>query len=337
MSKNLEDLDIKDAQERTRIEPEFFQALLNKDFDELQKFNVKGFFKILEREYDLDLKPLLAEYEAFLIKDEQKQKDEKPKMPPPRDPDSKIVTNVEQYGKESSTWWLWALIVLVAGAIIYLVWAYDLFKAFVNEPKDANASVVVQQSIDEAKNGVQDKVLENESADETLNSSTDDKDKANSAENSALNSGASGNLALNSSENSNANANSALNSATNANSGANSTNARPQTQPLNVLLNSSPAPKENEAVFSTDGKVWVGFIDLSTRTNSSMVTDSNFSVDLSKDQLLLIGGTALTLVNESGEVQNFPSGNSKRFLVKEGKIKAINDKEFRSYNGGKDW
>ena len=68
-----------------------------------------------------------------------------------------------------------------------------------------------------------------------------------------------------------------------------------------------------------------------------MVTDSNFSVDLSKDQLLLIGGTALTLVNESGEVQNFPSGNSKRFLVKEGKIKAINDKEFRSYNGGKDW
>ena len=337
MSKNLEDLDIKDAQERTRIEPEFFQALLNKDFDELQKFNVKGFFKILEREYDLDLKPLLAEYEAFLLKDEQKQKDEKPKMPPPRDPDSKIVTNVEQYGKESSTWWLWALIVLVAGAIIYLVWAYDLFKAFVNEPKDANASVVVQQSIDEAKNGVQDKVLENESADETLNSSTDDKDKANSAENSALNSGASGNLALNSSENSNANANSALNSATNANSGANSTNAKPQTQPLNVLLNSSHTPKENEAVFSTDGKVWVGFIDLSTRTNSSMVTDSNFSVDLSKDQLLLIGGTALTLVNESGEVQNFPSGNSKRFLVKEGKIKAINDKEFRSYNGGKDW
>ena len=49
MSKNLEDLDIKDAQERTRIEPEFFQALLNKDFEELQKFNVKGFFKILNR------------------------------------------------------------------------------------------------------------------------------------------------------------------------------------------------------------------------------------------------------------------------------------------------
>ena len=346
MSKNLEDLDIKDAQERTRIEPEFFQALLNKDFDGLQKFNVKGFFKILEREYDLDLKPLLAEYEAFLLKDEQKQKqkDEKPKMPPPRDPDSKIVTNVEQYGKESSTWWLWALIVLVAGAIIYLVWAYDLFKAFVNEPKDANASVVVQQSIDEAKNGVQDKVLENESADEALNANADDKDKENSTENSAnsaLNSGASGNLALNLNENSNANANSAVNSATNsgqsANSGANSTNAKPQTQPLNVLLNSSHTPKENEAVFSTDGKVWVGFIDLSTRTNSSMVTDSNFSVDLSKDQLLLIGGTALTLVNESGEVQNFPSGNSKRFLVKEGKIKAINDKEFRSYNGGKDW
>ena len=62
-----------------------------------------------------------------------------------------------------------------------------------------------------------------------------------------------------------------------------------------------------------------------------------FSVDLSNDQLLLIGGTALTLVNETGETQSFPSGSSKRFLVKDGKIKAISDKEFRSYNGGKDW
>ncbi len=337
MSKNLEDLDIKDAQERTRIEPEFFQALISKDFEALQKFNVKGFFKILEREYDLDLKPLLAEYEAFLRKDEQsqKQKKEEPKMPPPRDPDSKIVTNVEQYGKESSTWWLWALIVLVAGAIIYLVWAYDLFKAFVNEPKDANASTAMIQSIDEAK-----KVLEDEvNASEALNlagnlaenSGVSVNSNTNSASNSAENSTNSSQSA-NSSENSASNSNQSVNSATNS-----SLNSKPQTQPLNVLLNSNPTAKENEAVFSTDGKVWVGFIDLNTHTNSSVLTDNNFSVDLSKDQLLLIGGTALTLVDESGEVQNFPSGNSKRFLVKDGKIRHISDKEFRSYNKGRDW
>lgn len=81
----------------------------------------------------------------------------------------------------------------------------------------------------------------------------------------------------------------------------------------------------------------MGFIDLATMTNSSIVTDENFSVDLSKDQLILVGGTALTLTDDKGEVQNFPAGNSKRFLVKDGIIKAISISEFRAYNGGKEW
>ncbi len=308
MSKKLEDLDLREVSERTHIEPEFFQALMDRDFAEMSRFNVEGFFKILKREYELDLSDLLAEFRAFTQKDEKKpEKAEKPKAapPPPRNPESKIVTNVEQYGKESSGWWLWALIVLVAAAIIYLVWAYDLFKAFVNEPS-TNASSEVLQSIDEAQNSVVVGAEGNVSVVEL-----GEEPAQNSPNSNAQN-------AQNSSENSDKNS---------------SQNAAAQN--LNALLNSST--KANEAVFSTEGKVWVGFIDLTTRANSSILTDSNFSVDLSKDQLLLIGGTALTLVNESGEVQNFPSGSSKRFLVKEGKIRAINDKEFRSYNGGKDW
>ena len=311
MSKKLEDLDLREVSERTHIEPEFFQALMDRDFAEMSRFNVEGFFKILKREYELDLSDLLAEFRAFTQKDEKKpEKAEKPKAapPPPRNPESKIVTNVEQYGKESSGWWLWALIVLVAAAIIYLVWAYDLFKAFVNEPS-TNASSEVLQSIDEAQNSVVVGAEGNVSVVELGEEPAQNLNSQNlNAENSAQK--------------------------TDENA-TQSPTPQKGTQNLNALLNSST--KANEAVFSTEGKVWVGFIDLTTRANSSMLTDSNFSVDLSKDQLLLIGGTALTLVNESGEVLNFPSGSSKRFLVKEGKIRAINDKEFRSYNGGKDW
>ena len=311
MSKKLEDLDLREVSERTHIEPEFFQALMDRDFAEMSRFNVEGFFKILKREYELDLSDLLAEFRAFTQKDEKKpEKAEKPKAapPPPRNPESKIVTNVEQYGKESSGWWLWALIVLVAAAIIYLVWAYDLFKAFVNEPS-TNASSEVLQSIDEAQNSVVVGADGNVSVVELGEEPAQNLNSQNlNAENSAQK--------------------------TDEN-GTQSPTTQKGAQNLNALLNSNT--KANEAVFSTEGKVWVGFIDLTTRANSSMLTDSNFSVDLSNDQLLLIGGTALTLVNESGEVLNFPSGSSKRFLVKEGKIRAINDKEFRSYNGGKDW
>lgn len=330
MSKRLEDLDFKEVAERTRIEPEFFEALLAKDFKELSKFNVKGFFKILKREYDLDLDAFFAEYEAFLgkgeVKKEEKKESPKPQTPPPRNAESKIVTNVEQYGKESSTWWLWALIVLVAGAIVYLVWAYDLFKAFVKEA-DTNVSVSMQQDIQSAQNGVSEN---NGSFELNAEFSTDEEAKAeDNATNSAENLAAA----------------SKNEPASVADKGANeNTNEKPAeqkptsqaTQGLNALLNATPSNKK-EAVFETSGKVWVGFIDLATRANSSVVTDENFSVDLSKDQLLLIGGTALTLVNENGETQSFPSGSSKRFLVKDGKITAISDKEFRSYNGGKDW
>ena len=77
MSKRLEDLDFKEVAERTRIEPEFFEALLAKDFKELSKFNVKGFFKILKREYDLDMDAFFAEYEAFFHKDEVKKEEKK--------------------------------------------------------------------------------------------------------------------------------------------------------------------------------------------------------------------------------------------------------------------
>ncbi len=330
MSKRLEDLDFKEVAERTRIEPEFFEALLAKDFKELSKFNVKGFFKILKREYDLDMDAFFAEYEAFFhkneVKKEEKKESPKPQTPPPRNTESKIVTNVEQYGKESSTWWLWALIVLVAGAIIYLVWAYDLFKAFVQE-SDTNVSVSMQQDIQSAQNGVSEN---NGSFELNAEFSTDEEAKAeDNATNSAENLAAA----------------SKNEPASVADKGANeNTNEKPAeqkptsqaTQGLNALLNATPSNKK-EAVFETSGKVWVGFIDLATRANSSVVTDENFSVDLSKDQLLLIGGTALTLVNENGETQSFPSGSSKRFLVKDGKIKTISDKEFRSYNGGKDW
>lgn len=328
MSKRLEDLDFKEVAERTRIEPEFFEALLAKDFKELSKFNVKGFFKILKREYDLDMDAFFAEYEAFFRKDEVKKEEKKespkPQTPPPRNAESKIVTNVEQYGKESSTWWLWALIVLVAGAIVYLVWAYDLFKAFVQE-SDTNVSVSMQQDIQEAQNGVSEN---NGSCELNAEFSADEEPKAeenatNSAENLAA-----------ASKNEPA---SVADTSTDKNEKPAEQKPNSQaTQGLNALLNATPSNKK-EAVFETSGKVWVGFIDLTTRANSSVVTDENFSVDLSKDQLLLIGGTALTLVNETGETQSFPSGSSKRFLIKDGKIKAISDKEFRSYNGGKDW
>lgn len=318
MDKKLEDLDLKEVADKTRIEPEFFQALLNKDFEELGKFNVKGFFKILNREYGLDLSDILAEYEAFINKDGDK--------PNAVEKEAKVVTNVEQYSDKSSSLWLWVLIAVVLAAIIALIVKFDLLKGFVDEEKSSSESVSVAQSIDEAQNNLQENGGENNASIEFVEpseseTSTNEQESANAQNASA----------------SQSTPNSQATSTAQQTSPQSVASTQPQSAPqtLNEALNSSGAKKE--AVFSTDGKVWVGFIDLTTRTNSSIVTDNNFSVDLSKDQLLLIGGTALTLVDETGEIQTFPAGNSKRFLVKDGKIKSITLSEFMSYNRGKEW
>lgn len=318
MDKKLEDLDLKEVADKTRIEPEFFQALLNKDFEELGKFNVKGFFKILNREYGLDLSDILAEYEAFINKDGDK--------PNAVEKEAKVVTNVEQYSDKSSSLWLWVLIAVVLAAIIALIVKFDLLKGFVDEEKSSSESVSVAQSIDEAQNNLQENGGENNASIEFVEpseseTSTNEQESANAQNDSA----------------SQSTPNSQATSTAQQTSPQSVASTQPQSAPqtLNEALNSSGAKKE--AVFSTDGKVWVGFIDLTTRTNSSIVTDNNFSVDLNKDQLLLIGGTALTLVDETGEIQTFPAGNSKRFLVKDGKIKSITLSEFMSYNRGKEW
>lgn len=318
MDKKLEDLDLKEVADKTRIEPEFFQALLNKDFEELGKFNVKGFFKILNREYGLDLSDILAEYEAFINKDGDK--------PNAVEKEAKVVTNVEQYSDKSSSLWLWVLIAVVLAAIIALIVKFDLLKGFVDEEKSSSESVSVAQSIDEAQNNLQENGGENNASIEFVEpseseTSTNEQESANAQNASA----------------SQSTPNSQATSTAQQTSPQSVASTQPQSAPqtLNEALNSSGAKKE--AVFSTDGKVWVGFIDLTTRTNSSIVTDNNFSVDLNKDQLLLIGGTALTLVDETGEIQTFPAGNSKRFLVKDGKIKSITLSEFMSYNRGKEW
>ena len=52
--KKLQDLNLREVSTNTQIEMDFLQALIEKDFKTLIRFNVKGFIKILEREYELD-------------------------------------------------------------------------------------------------------------------------------------------------------------------------------------------------------------------------------------------------------------------------------------------
>jgi hypothetical protein len=61
----LKTIDVGEMYRRTHISVAELQAILAKRFDAFNRAKALGFFKILEREYALDLSELIAEYEAF--------------------------------------------------------------------------------------------------------------------------------------------------------------------------------------------------------------------------------------------------------------------------------
>ena len=65
MDKQLQDLDLKEVSAKTQIEVEFLNALIQKDFKKLSRLNVKGFLKILSREYELILASCLMNTKPF--------------------------------------------------------------------------------------------------------------------------------------------------------------------------------------------------------------------------------------------------------------------------------
>ncbi|MBF0985380.1 MAG: hypothetical protein HXK63_09615, partial [Campylobacter sp.] len=60
----LKSMDLIEIARTTRIDAQNLEYIINKDFEKLANFNVKGYIKILEREFGLDLSDWLSEFES---------------------------------------------------------------------------------------------------------------------------------------------------------------------------------------------------------------------------------------------------------------------------------
>lgn len=348
---SLKDLNLKEVSTKTQLEMDFLNAVVNKDFKKLEKFNVRGFLKILSREYELDFTEFLEEYEAFLSEESGEKKsanNEKEVYIPPQ---------IDAYSAPSgSKSWLYILILALLIGAAWAAYKYDLLNLLLENNASSSQTAVID--IIEVKNNAP----EASSNATNLAPSTQDNLAQNSADTLAQSSAQ--DLKLNAADNANTATNhtnsNALNSTTSNSTNSNSaTPAAPQEESLELVIapsesNQSAQSEEEalslndtiaslsenlkkEALFNTKGKVWVGFIDLKTQAKTTRVTDSNFSVDLSKDQLILAGATELSVVDENGEQKSYPAGTSKRFLVQNGHIKPISLGEFKALNKGKEW
>lgn len=308
--KKIQELNLKEVAAKTQIELDFLEALVEKNFAVLSRFNVKGFIKILSREYELDFSDFNEEYEAYLNENN----------PTPQTKSKMITSKLDAYSQKSSNTWPFLIVLIVLVAIGSGIYYFDRLKTFFKDEQN-NTSATVIDIIGQAQENLKSLggnnvvVIDNNKAQETnqtesvlpsQNISLQENDKNISIEN-------------NISEN-----NTTL------------LDEEKNTQ-IQEDTNTLKTDSLKEAHFKTSTKIWIGLIDLKSLKKTSFVKEKDFNISLDKDQLILTGAAALTMFDQENKEQKFPVGISKRFLIKDGKITSISAAEFVKLNKGKEW
>lgn len=308
--KKIQELNLKEVAAKTQIELDFLEALVEKNFAVLSRFNVKGFVKILSREYELEFSDFNEEYEAYLNENN----------PTPQTKSKMITPKLDAYSQKSSNAWPFLIVLIVLVIIGSGIYYFDTLKTFFKDEQN-NTSATVIDIIGQAQENLKSLggnnvvVIDNNKAQETnqtesvlpsQNISLQENDKNISIEN---------NISENNTTLLDEEKNTQIQEDTNT----------PKTDSL------------KEAHFKTSTKIWIGLIDLKSLKKTSFVKEKDFNISLDKDQLILTGAAALTMFDQENKEQKFPAGISKRFLIKDGKITSISAAEFVKLNKGKEW
>ncbi|EKG1206725.1 hypothetical protein O1N49_001579 [Campylobacter jejuni] len=308
--KKIQELNLKEVAAKTQIELDFLEALAEKNFAVLSRFNVKGFVKILSREYELDFSDFNEEYEAYL----------KENNPTPQTKSKMTTPKLDAYSQKSSNAWPFLMVLIVLVIIGSGIYYFDTLKTFFKDEQN-NTSTTVIDIIGQAQENLKSLggnnvvVIDNNKAQETnqtesvlpsQNISLQENDKNISIENNI----SENNITL--------------------------LDEEKNTQ-IQEDINTPKTDSLKEAHFKTSTKIWIGLIDLKSLKKKSFVKEKDFNISLDKDQLILTGAAALTMFDQENKEQKFPAGISKRFLIKDGKITSISAAEFAKLNKGKEW
>ncbi|HEF1032278.1 TPA: hypothetical protein SB587_001381 [Campylobacter coli] len=315
--KKIEDLDLKEMAAKTKIELDFLKALAKKDFATLNRFNVHGFIKILSREYELDFTDFNEEFETYLSENNLNDAATKPKM---------ITPKLDAYTQKSTSFASFVAIILILALIGFGIYYFDHIKSFFQDEQN-NSSVTVVDIIGQAQTNL--KALENnvvviDNQAEENNTEANLTQVQETVQDLDLNNTKKEVKQISTIENNT--------SIKEENLSTNNSLAKINQENTQILK-----PLNKEAHFKASGKIWVGLIDLSNYRKTSLVKENDFNLSLEVNRLVLTGAAALSVFDESGKEQKFPAGNSKRFLIKDGKITSISVAEFMKLNKGKEW
>ena len=306
---NLKEIGIKEISRKTHIEPTFLQYIFDKNFEKLSRLNMRGYAKILQREYGVDLSELLAEYDAFMQEntpDDSHKTKVSPKIAS-YTPDD--ITNQRQGGGSGFFFWIIILAIIAGGA--YYFDAYKYVQNFIASLNEDNTSVSYSQSsiVNEVKKNIIDTNV-------TISQNTPKID---------------------------ANASSVKISAP-AEQNATVNPASVDQNAIKPSMAAQPAPKVeqnvtkplNEAVITPKQRVWIGIINLENGQKTSSDTSKSVNINLDQRQLVVCGNGNIEL-KIGDKVTKYNPSRPARFLVENGDMKFLTYDEFVEMNKGKSW
>ncbi|MDU2008817.1 phosphatidylglycerophosphate synthase [Campylobacter concisus] len=306
---NLKEIGIKEISRKTHIEPTFLQYIFDKNFEKLSRLNMRGYAKILQREYGVDLSELLAEYDAFMQEntpDDSHKTKVSPKIAS-YTPDD--ITNQRQGGGSGFFFWIIILAIIAGGA--YYFDAYKYVQNFIASLNEDNTSVSYSQSsiVNEVKKNIIDTNV-------TISQNTPKID---------------------------ANASSVKISAP-AEQNVTVSPASVDQNALKPSMAAQPAPKVeqnvtkplNEAIITPKQRVWIGIINLENGQKTSSDTSKSVNINLDQRQLVVCGNGNIEL-KIGDKVTKYNPSRPARFLVENGDMKFLTYDEFVEMNKGKSW
>ncbi len=305
----LKSMDLIEIARTTRIDAQNLEYIINKDFEKLANFNVKGYIKILEREFGLDLSDWLSEFE---VAKEGFAPVKKAKV-------EQVYTRKMSPERSGGGWLLWLLITVLLIAAVFYFGLYKSFNDFLgsllgeqNKTTYSDAPIV---------NNTQKK-LENIGIDVVSRNATEDK------------------FAIKQDLNTTPAMDENLSSLNALDRSIRIERASIKTEENSTDENatqSEPVPSK-DLVLSPRGKMWIGIIDLKSGKKREAVINSPYIVASQGDEELLIAtGHGMFEVGKADGNVSFNEKNTQKLRVKDGNVTKISNDEFLRLNKGKKW
>ncbi len=297
--KVLEEIGLKKVCEETHIEQKYLKYMVDCNFDKLDHINTLGFVKILSREYKLDLSAWSEAFEEYWVENREDKEND----------GLFIVVDDEKKSKKL----LILVLLILLGATFSIL--FSLFQEkvdisnYMNSDETTYEKAAIVQEAEESLNEVNNS-LEKSVEDETIFNETNSSEEVVIVEKNETQEIVKDEIT--------------------------------QEQEIEEkLVVNDPTEKVSsrflqEAIMIPNSQLWVGVIYLDTKKRRSFLGEGNFSIDLSRDQIISTGHGSFDL-SIGDEKKKFKKQTPMRFLVKDSNLTEISWGKFKELNEGKSW